>query len=104
MNEYSQHELYFNFLLRKQTEADRLYMNETLKIKLRHVIHLKNMNQLYPKTNEDFDEEFLFYLLKSVFDKGELKLCSEGSSLLPLNKPRLVFVKGKDNSKWPCNY
>lgn len=81
-----------------QAKGDRLYLHETVKIKLSTVECLKKMNSTFPKTSCDYDEEFLFHLLKEVFTKNELRLCGKSSSLRTLKAEKLKLTKGSVNS------
>lgn len=71
-----------------------MYLDHTVKIKLRTVDLLKKMNSTYPKATSDFDKDFLWCLLNGVFTKDELKLCGNASSLRTLKPDKLKLVKG----------
>lgn len=80
-----------------QTRGDRLYLDEKLKVKISLVETLKAMNQNYPKTSADFDEEFLFLAIRGLFSAEEIAECSAQQKLIPLNRQTLAFLKGEKN-------
>lgn len=55
---------------------------------------MKKMNQVYPKTHQDFDAEFLFFMVDAVFIKAELRPILTKPSLRLLDREKLAFVKG----------
>lgn len=56
---------------------------------------LKKMNSAYPKTSPDFDEEFVFHMVKCFFSREEIIESHNTKKLNPLKKDRLKFLKGK---------
>lgn len=78
-----------------QTYGDRLYLAETLKLKLDLVQVLKKMNSVYPKTTPDFDEEFLFHVVRGLFSEEEVLESDRTQKLIPIKGDRLKFLKGK---------
>lgn len=88
-------DIFYSFFT--QTYGDRLYLAETLKLKLDLVQVLKKMNSVYPKTTPDFDEEFLFHVVRGLFSEEEVLESDRTQKLIPI-KPfidRLKFLKGK---------
>lgn len=77
-----------------QAKGDRLYFDNTVKIKLGTVELLKGMSSTYPRSTSDFGSEFLLHLLKAVFTKNELRLCGKSSSLRKLKNDKRNLVKG----------
>lgn len=55
---------------------------------------LKKMNQNYPNSHEDFDEQFIFLAAGGIFTRAELKICSDSKTLRKLKAANLKFLKG----------
>lgn len=77
-----------------KSDGDRIYLDGTLKICLSLLHTVKNMNCTYPKTSSDFDEEFLFHLIKAFFSKDEVLACHSTGKLTPLKRDKLKMLKG----------
>lgn len=75
-------------------KGDRLYLERTVKIRLKMVDQLKKMNSNFPKTSVDYDSEFLRHLLNEVFTKQELKDCGKSSKIRNLKREKLQLAKG----------
>lgn len=78
-----------------KANGDRLYLNESLKLKVDLVEVLKKMNSTYPKNSTDFDAEFLHRAMKPMFSRDELKKCFDANNLRRLDVTTFRFLKGK---------
>lgn len=56
---------------------------------------LKKMNDTYPKNTEDFDEEFLYRAMNSIFEKKVLQSLIKSNRMQQLGPSHLKFLKGK---------
>lgn len=86
-----------------QAHADRLYLGETVKIKFDLVQKMKKMNSTYPKTSADYDEEFLFHLIKGIFAREEIIATNKTQKLTSLKKDQLKFLKCNYNNAFVAN-
>lgn len=51
------------------------------------------MNESYPKSSTDFDQEFIIHLLNGVFEEDVLKKCYASANLKTVPQTLLKFVK-----------
>lgn len=84
--------IFYLFLF--QSRGDRLYLKDSLKIKLEAIQLLKRMNVNYPQNHEDFDEMFLFQAMRALFTEADIKLCAESKSLKSIYGMKYLLYKG----------
>lgn len=77
-----------------QTRGDRYYLNKTLKLKLEVVETLKKMNCSYPKMNADYDVEYLYHAMRSIYKQKVLEDFSKSGNLRSLGSSHLKFLRG----------
>lgn len=77
-----------------QSKGDRVYLDGKIKLKFDFIQRMKKMNDVYPKTHQDYDAEFIFYMVDAVFSKNELKPILTTPSLRLLDREKLSFIKG----------
>lgn len=82
------------FHINWQYNADRIYLDGKVKLKWSFIDRMKKMNQIYPKLNQDFDAEFIFFMVDAVFSKTDLRPILAKPSLRLLDREKLAFVKG----------
>lgn len=89
--------LYIPIIFSLQVRGDRLYLHDDLKLKLGVVEMLKRMGSNYPENTSDFDEEFLYRSMKSIFPKIQLRKFANSQNLSDLDRPRREFLKSNFN-------
>lgn len=73
--------------------GDRLYNEESVKIRIGLVDRLKKMNETYRKNSVDYDAHFLAHLMHSLFDKEEIKKCVDTRLINHFSIVKMKLVK-----------
>lgn len=69
-------------------------MGEKIKLSQETIASLRKANDTYPLNTVDYDERFLFNLMKAVFSKNDLIKCGQTSKINHLDRDKIKFVKG----------